>query len=165
MRIINGYKAFNSDLTNNYGKKFTEGYVYHVSGDVSFGVKGNGFHFCKRMEDTFRYINDDNKLVAEVTGFGNIKEGFDNYNEYYDMYSASSIKINRFLSREEVLNYVMHANEFAVIRFIVTGFKLTDEEISLFRNIFSDSLLINNYLDYYYLHDKDIFKKNKILKK
>ena len=164
MRIIHGYKAFNSNLTNNYGKKFTEGEIYHMDGDISFGINGNGFHFCKRLEDTFRYINDDDKKVAKVIGFGIIKESFDNYNEYFDMYSASFIKIMHFLSRQEVINYILHANEHAVIRFIVTGFKLTDNELMLFRQNFSESILINNYLDYYYLGDSDAFTK-KVLKK
>ena len=168
MEIKYGYKAFNRDYTNNYGKKFNEGEIYHVDGNISFGVKGNGFHFCKRMEDTFRYINDDEKIVAEVMGFGKIVERNDEYNEYFDMYAASSIKIKHFLTREEVINYLLHTNEYAVIRFIVTGFKLTNEEIDILRKNFINSSLFNNYLDYYYFNDKDAFNNNgkcKILKR
>ena len=165
---IKGFKAFNSDLTNNYGNIFLEGETYHIDGDISFGINGNGYHFCKRLEDTFRYISDDNKRVAQVTGFGEIKEGFDDYNEYYDMYSASSLTINHILEREEVLNYILHANEFCVLRFIVTGFKLTNDEILMFRNYFANSLIINKYIDYYLLNDKRAFNQEtncKILKK
>ena len=53
---IKGYKAFYSDMRNHYGMKFKEGEIYNVSGNASFGLKGNGFHFCKNIEDTFRYI-------------------------------------------------------------------------------------------------------------
>lgn len=161
---IYGYKAFNSDYTNNYGKVFHENEVYHVEGDISFGIKGNGFHFCKRMEDTFRYISDERKIVAEVIGFGKIVNGMDEYYEYFDMYSASSIKIIHFLTREEVINYILNANEFAVTRFIVTGFKLTNNEIEVIRDKFNTSNLINNYIDYYCLNDKDAFKKNMKIK-
>lgn len=158
MDIKNGYKAFNSDYTNNYGKVFLEGEVYHIDGEISFGIKGNGYHFCKRIEDTFRYINDDNKIVAEVVGFGKIVESMDEYYEYFDMYSASSIKIKRFLSRDEVFNYILHANEFVVKRFIVTGFKLTDGEIAMLRNYFYNSNAICDYIDYYYLNKRDVFE-------
>ena len=39
-KVINGYKAFKSDMTNSYGAKFEEGKSYHIDGDICFGVKG-----------------------------------------------------------------------------------------------------------------------------
>ena len=54
--MIKGYKAFNKDLTNRYGSEFVEGTTYRVEGELKFGNNGNGFHFCKRLEDTLRYF-------------------------------------------------------------------------------------------------------------
>ena len=116
---INGYKAFNQDLTNRYGFKFEEGKTYSVDDYPSFGLNGKGFHFCKNIEDTFRYFNPDNCLIASVTGMGEIAEGFDDYNEYYNMFSSNKIRINHVLSREEVLSEILSLNtESRVCRFI-----------------------------------------------
>ena len=41
---INGYKAFNKDRTNRYGKPFEEGKKYHARGSISFGNSGHGSH-------------------------------------------------------------------------------------------------------------------------
>ena len=65
---IRGYKAFNKDMTNRYGVEFKVGSVYEVEGDARFGNDGNGFHFCKRLEDTLRYFDGmgDEIQIAEV---------------------------------------------------------------------------------------------------
>ena len=44
MEEVRGYKAFNIDATNRYGKPFTEGETYQVEGEIKFGNDGNGFH-------------------------------------------------------------------------------------------------------------------------
>lgn len=113
-----GYKALNSDLTNNYGFKFEEGKNYHIDGNITFGVDGNGFHLSKRFEDTFRYIDDKNMVIAKVCGYGNVTESFDNYNEYFDMYSVSDIRIDHIMTREEVISEMLNKSELAVMRFI-----------------------------------------------
>ena len=158
MEVV-GYKALNSDLTNNYGFKFEENKTYHIDGEVKFGVVGNGFHLSKRIEDTFRYINDENVVIAKVTGFGEIVEGFDEYNEYFDMYATSDIRIDHIMTREEVIQTMLNRGEFAVCRFITTGFKLTEDEINMFRVKFSNSIMVNQYLDYYMCGDKEVFDR------
>ncbi len=154
---INGYKALNSDMTDNCGRKFEEGKTYHVDGELSFAATGNGFQMCKRMEDSFRYIKDENSLVASVTGFGEIAESFDDHYEYYDLYVVRDIKINHLLSREEVINNILQGDEYDVCRFIITGFKLTDEEVELIRTKFGSSDMIDKYIDYYVYGNKHAF--------
>ena len=56
MEEIHGYKAFNKDKTNRYGRLFIDGETYQINEMPSFGNKGVGFHFCKRLEDTLRYF-------------------------------------------------------------------------------------------------------------
>lgn len=158
-KTIDGYKAFNSDMTNNYGYKFEEGVTYRIEGDVAFGVHGNGFHMCKNLEDTCRYIEGNDMKIAKVTGSGDIVEGFDDYNEYYDMYSTSEITINHIMSREEVISEMLKRSEFQVCRFLVTGYKLNDFEEQLFRTKYAYSFLVNQYLDFYALGDEDAFNR------
>lgn len=158
---VKGYKAFNSDMTNNYGEKFEEGKTYHVDGPISFGVHGNGFHMCKRIEDTFRYVDPVGVKVAKVVGFGDIGEGYDEYNGYFDMYSVSDIKIEKIMSREEIITEVLKGGRQSAVRFIVTGFTLTSEEVEQIRNHFNDPI-VDTYIKYYIDNDKEAFKKELI---
>lgn len=157
---LKGYKAFNGDLTNNYGDKFEEGKTYHLDGNVKFGVDGYGFHFCKNIEDTFRYINDPNIKVAKVTASGKIVESSDEYNEYFDMYASDTITIDHIMTREEIIREMLGKTENKVCRFIMTGFKLSDDEIKMFRAKFYNSRMVSNYLDYYMLGDKEVFNRS-----
>ena len=155
---IKGFKAFNANMTNRYGKLFEEGKSYSVVGDPSFGLKGNGFHFCKNIEDTFRYFDPNDCTIAKVTGSGKIAEGFDNDNDYYDMYACTDIYINHIMSRDEVIDTILNLKmERRVCRFIVTGYKLNKEEILSFRNKYKDSLVVNQYIDYYLCGNKNVF--------
>ena len=84
------------------------------------------------------------------------------------MYSATSIEINKILTREEIIKEILKKNESSACRFIVTGFKLTDEEIEMFRRRYRNEA-VNRYLDYYMLGDTEAFSlkrnKSKILKR
>ncbi len=158
---IKGFKAFNSDMTNRYGLIFEEKKLYHVDGDPSFGLNGNGFHFCENIEDTFRFFDPNNCTIAEVTGLEKIVEGFDTYNDYYNMYSCSDIYIDHIMSRDEVISKILDLKvENRVCRFIATGYKLNKGEIIAFRSKFKDSILVNQYIDYYVLDDKQVFEKS-----
>jgi len=158
-----GYKCFNKAHTNRYGMEFVEGRTYtSSSSDVSFGNNNkSGYHMCKNMEDTFRYFPADSEdiSVAKVTGSGNIVIRDDEYNGFFDMYSVEKIHINKFLTREEVINYFLNKDVSRVCRFIQL-FKLTEEEIGLFMNVFSSSTTVINYIMYYQLGDKEIFNKS-----
>lgn len=131
--MIFGYKAFNSDFTNRYGQMFEAGKLYSLNNeDVKF--QKNGFHFCERLEDTLRYYDGFSDIkIAKVVGLGNIDEYEDNYYGYYHMYSAEKIYISYFLSREEIIKYILDVakgNPYfsdRTIRF-VSGFRITEEE-------------------------------------
>lgn len=162
---IFGYKSFNMDATNWYGKVFEEGKCYHCDGDIKFGPNGNGYHFAERMEDTIRYSDEKsgtvlrNVLIAEVIGSGILALGEDDYNGYYDMYSTSDLKIVRFLSREEVIKMALQLREFQLARFI-SLYRLTSEELQLFRGLcfFGDREIEIRY------PEKDISLEKKYIK-
>lgn len=158
---VYGFKAFDKNMKNRYGLEFEEGKTYQTKKNVSFGYNSGyevtGYHFCKNLEDTLRYvdgINDDIK-IAEVIGSGNIVRYDDDYYGYYDMYSAEIIDIIHILTREEIINKVLYSgNEDTIERFI-NGFKLTKEEFERFKT---------EYANFYRLkHFFNNEEKNKIL--
>lgn len=159
MEII-GYKCFNKDLTNRYGRKMNVGEKYTANGAVNFGNVGHGFHFCKNIEDTFRYFpaNEKEISVCLVKGTGEIVEYEDEYNGYYNMYSAEHIEILKQLNRDEVIEIGLKLSPYRVCRFIQC-FKLSNDEIELFKEKFSDYKTVLQYIDYYQLNEKDAFKK------
>lgn len=163
---VKGYKAFSKNKVNRYGKVFEEDTHYHIDGEISFGNYGNGLHFCKRMEDTFRYVDAMNSKVeiAEVVGSGEMVEFNDEYYGYYDMYSASDLYVVRFLSRKEIIEHFLKQHELAVKRF-VGCFKLTDEEIMLFKIQFADNINIMNAIAYYQEKDLDVYSRKSDSKK
>jgi len=126
---ITGYKVFYKGLINRYGSVFEIGKKYQVDGDIVWGNTGNGFHFCKNIEDCFRYIDTFNFdiVVAEVTGFGEITEVNDEYYGYYDMYVSSGIIITKVLSREEIISIMKEKEPAQKLRFL-RDYKLTEEE-------------------------------------
>ena len=52
-----------------------------------------------------RYVNalTEKVQIAEITATGTIKESFDEYNGYYEVYSAENIRIDRVLTRKEII--------------------------------------------------------------
>ena len=157
---IKGYKSFNLDKTNCYGKRFVDGFKYHCNGDIKFGPHGNGFHFAKNLEDTIRYSGNPGNgavrdvLIASVIASGEIVEGFDDYNGYYEMFSCSDIKIVKFLTRNEILEYALSLPELRMARF-VSLFRLNSTEIDLFRN---KSYMVDNVIKYYQNENTNIEK-------
>ena len=156
MQIV-GYKAFNSDKTNRYKKTFELNKLYQVTGDIKFGVCGNGYHLCTNICDVFRYFKKSlNISVALVVGSGKYDVFNDEYYGYYNMYATEYIKIIRFLSREEIINKVINSTENDIIKFIVTS-KMSENEIKLFINLFKCNIQILKYILYYQLTQKDVF--------
>lgn len=161
---LKGYKAFNSDCTNRNGRLFEEEKTYTVEGPLKFGIKGNGFHFCKRLEDTLRYFDamDGEIKIAEVTSLADfVKYDDDNY-EYYDMYAARTIRIDRFLSRDEIINmfYSKSIPEYRIKRFI-QGFRLTAEEIENFKLLYEKDQTILWTISYYQEGNKELYTTSK----
>ena len=143
-----GYKSFNADMTNRYGKKFEVGKTYITEGPIKFGVNGHGFHMCKNMEDTFRYFDTTNIAVCEVEGSGKMKLYEDEYNGFYDMYAVEKIEILKLLKRKEILEYMLNTYPNRVERFIQL-FKLYDNEIELFEDKFKGNYRVIEKIKYY----------------
>lgn len=159
-----GYKAFYNNMQNRYGMDFEEGQTYSVEGPLKFGVQGNGFHYARRLEDTLRYFPamEEKIRIAEVTSLGEQVEYNDEYYGYYDLFATKTIRIDKFLTREEIVDmYLVMDNDDRVIRF-VAGFKLTPDEIELFKLRFGDRLRVMQALSYYQEQDKDIYNRQKI---
>lgn len=164
--VIKGYKAFHKDKTNRYGKVFEEGKTYCVDGPIVFGNSGNGYHFCTHLSDVFRYFDAiyDEVLVAEVTGRGKLRRYDDEYYGYYDLYCCEQITIERFLPREEIIQIMLHSNEFDVKNFIWT-FRLTPEEKFAFFERFSDNKALCEWILYYQFGITNIYDKSSEEKK
>lgn len=159
---IHGFKAFNKGLTNRYGMEFKEGETYTVDGSLRFGNDGNGFHFCERLEDTLRYFPamEEEIDIAKVTALGEIVEAEDNYYGYYDMFCTDKIRIDKKLSREEIIEMYLNMPDYRVIRFI-QGFKLSPIEIEMFKLKYGEDENIMKAIAYYQLGDKDVYNRYK----
>ena len=157
-----GYKCFNEDLTNRYGTEFKVGKTYHVSGNIKFGNDGNGFHMCKNMEDTLRYFDafNGNVRICLVYGFGKSNKYNDEYNGFYDMYSYEYLTILKELTHQEIINYALNLYEERVKRFI-SLYKLSKDEIELFKNKFYDNDNILKCIKYYQENMEDVYKLEK----
>lgn len=161
--MINGYKCFKKGLINSYGVSFQVGETYRSTGKIVFGVDGNGFHMCERLEDTLRFFDtfQEDVDICSVVGFGNYIKRSDKYNDYYDMYVVENIRIVRKLTREEIVLYGLNLPEMRLIRFL-SLFKLDDIEKKLFLEKFNGDRLVNEYIDYYQNNKKDAFEKKLI---
>lgn len=157
--MIIGYKCFNEDLTNNYGFQFEVGGKYSVSGVISAGTRGNGYHMCKNIEDTFRFyggIENSNIVVCEVIGSGDMVSFSDEYYGYYDMYSVEKIEIIRKIDRSEIIQMALNFDEMRVTRLIQT-FKLNPSEIELFECKFAEYSSIQKAIAYYQKRILDVY--------
>ena len=99
---------------------------------------------------------DDDIQIAEVVGFGDVVESFDNYYGYYDMYVASNIKILKILSREEIICRGLNMPEYRSERF-VKGYRLTDDEIDLFKSKFKSHSNVIKAIAYYQEGDNNAY--------
>lgn len=159
---IKGFKIFNSKLQNRYGFTFEVGKKYHCDGAIKFGIYGNGFHFCKNLEDTFRYAEDPNKsLVASVIGSGEIKESWDDYYGYYDLYCAEYLEIIRVLSREDILQMAKNMHSMQLSRLLMF-LKFTEEELEELQ--ITDFATLN-VVEYYQRENTKVYEKNHVSKR
>ena len=163
-KIVYGYKCFDKGLVNRYGMVFEVGKTYHADGEIIFGNDGNGFHMCTHLEDTLRYFDAMNNEVdiCSVNCFGKYSEGSDDYNGYYYMYAFENMYIEKLLTREEIINYGLNLHEIRAKRF-VSQYRLTPEEIKLFKAKYKYSQSVLEAISYYQENNKDVYTK--ILKK
>ena len=167
---ITGYKAFDEDRKNRYGNPFEEGKIYQVDGCPVFGVMGVGYHFCERLEDTLRFFDGMNKPIeiAKVTSLGDYVTRDDEYYGYYDMYCTKKIRIDRFLTRDEIIKMFLEhperQNEFRVCRFL-QGYRLTEREKQMFRLAYVSNDRIQKTISYYQDGDKDVYQADAFQKR
>lgn len=156
---VKGYKAFDKKLQNRYGQQFEVGGQYNCSGKAKFGTRGNGYHFCRNLEDSLRYfdgMNDEIKIV-EVIGSGDIVEYCDEYNGYYDMYVATSIKIVRVLGKKEMIQYFFTTPDYRTKRFL-QGYKLSEKEVQIFKEKYCNNDSILRTIAYYQEGNTDVYR-------
>ena len=155
-----GYKTFNKDLTNRYGMKWEVGKIYHQKGVPKFGNDGNGFHFCKRLEDTLRYFPamEEEVLIAKITSLGEEASYQDEYNGYYDMFATTSLRIDHIMTREEVLEEALTMPPHRVVRFI-QGYRLEKKEIEKFQATFQKEREVEDAIAYYQEGKKDVYEE------
>lgn len=156
--VIKGYKAFYKGLVNDYGRKFEIGKNYEVKEEH----KKVGYHFCKNLEDVFVFYRNDDVEVCEVIGSGDIISYYNDHYAVYDVYASSKIKIIRKLEREEIIHHFLDMSSFSsediLIRFI-TLFKLTEEEVNLFKEKYKKCRGIIDAISYYYEGDVKVYER------
>ena len=162
-KIFYGYKIFNKGLTNRYGKKFEIGKTYHCDKEIKFGNEGHGFHVALRLEDALKYF-DNNIDIAYVKCYGKydeIKDTKENEaNDNYDMYAYEYMVIEKVLTREEIIQYILDKWEERVIKFIMY-FPLTEEEKQIFYEKYNTNDRIKKYIAYYQNNDKEAFTRKR----
>ncbi len=150
--MIKGFKCFHSGLANAYGRKF-ELHKPYYSDNVSYGVNNKGgFHFCTRMEDTFRFYDafTEKVDVCEITATGKIIKGpDDDYNGYYDSYVASEIMLDKLLNYEEIIAYADRLDNVRFKRFI-SLYRVQETELEYFKKKYCNNCLVMNTINYYY---------------
>ena len=158
--VKKGYKCFNGDKTNRYGRPFEAGKDYHIDGEITFGNKGNGFHMCVHLSDVFRYFDtsDNDFCVAEVTCWGKyqLREYPYDFEGYYDMYSFSDMRINHFLTRGDIINLMLRAPYNDVKKFLRT-FICTEEEIRFFINKYRVDIDILSIILFYHYKNRGTY--------
>ncbi len=160
MEEIKGYKAFNANRTNRYGKPFKEGETYSVEGKLSFGNEGNGYHMATNLSDVFRYFDSEDCSTADVTGFGDYVKYDDEYNGYYDMYVVRNLRVDKFLERREIIRRMLECVNVEQLLHFFQTFKMTDEEKLLFARQFRDNLYVLKHLIYYQFGFKEVYSLN-----
>ena len=121
---------------------------------------------CKNIEDTFRYFDcfSEEVDVCLVRGSGDFIEYSDEYYGYYGMYSVQKLEILKKLSREEIITKGLNLVGFRAERFVST-YKLTPEEILLFKEYYKKSIKVLEAIAYHQEGDTEVYsRKIKVLK-
>ena len=151
--IIHGYKIFNSDFTNRFNKKFEVGRQYVVEDRHRDYL----YHYCQYLEDIFVYYDSFGTIVCKVVGSGITYMHDIDYYGVYGVCASSELLIERIMSREEIISYFLNMTETMRIKNFIIRFKLTDEEVNLFLNIFAGCSEIVSTIEYYQLNKKSAY--------
>ena len=153
-KSYDGRKVKEEDIVNKH---------FHLDGEIKFHKRG--YHFCERMEDTFRYsggISNPDILIAEVEASNIISEGSDEYYGYFDMYATSDLYVKRIVPREEIIDMYLNKkyNVDRIKRFIST-YKLNEIEIELFKLEYMNNDTLYRTIEYYQENKLDAFSRNR----
>ena len=129
---------------------------YKLDGEVKWSQ--NGFHFCKRPEDTLRNFDDfNNELeIALIQASGNIIGYDDEYYGYYDMFASSEYKIIRVMSREEIVREVLTSKNIFRQKRLLERMRLTEEQLKLFKGLIEE---LDDVISYYQYHDTEVYQR------
>ena len=160
---MEGYKCFNKDRTNRYGKQFVEGETYTASREIGYGNDRYGYHMCKNLSDVFRFfdVKSGDYSVAQVTGIGKcVSSGDEDYYGYSDMFSFESIRINKFLTREEIIEKMLECDIPYLLQHFFQTFPLTEDERIRFAKKYRTEFEIMRHLLYYQFGFQDAYYYN-----
>ena len=154
---MEGYKALLKGLYNRYGFQYELNKKYELNGELKWNK--NGFHFCKRPEDTLRYVDPykDEIEIAKVIGSKEIVLYEDDYYGYYDMYASSEIELIGILKREEFFSNVINSRVPDRVSRMVSLMPLTDDEIEIVRTFYPN---LEFYINYY--QNKEYILKKRV---
>lgn len=156
-----GYKIFFKGLINLFGEQVELNHKYSVEGPLKWGGSsqdGNGFHFCTYLEDCLVFLNNsinEEIDIALVRASGDMIEYWNDYSGSYEMFVARNMEIVKVLSREEIINHILTHNHLHTIEKFIRGYRLTEEEISIFK----DRGLGVDHIEYHQYGHKDVFEK------
>ena len=148
-----GYKCFKKGCEIKIDK------IYHFGDGIKFDNDETGYYACKRLEDALRcQTTIDGEIdVAKVTCWGVNREYQDDIYEFYDSFDYEDMVVNEIMPREDIINYGLGLDEVRVKRFI-SLFKLTKEEILLFKEKFKNDGSVISTIEYYQEGKGDAFK-------
>ena len=157
-QTIKGYKSFNKDFMTFNNMKMQPYAIYKTEEDIKY--RRSGYHFAKRLEDTLRYVNGLKEpiIICPIEALGDIIWNDDEYYGYYDLGCTNIIKINKPLTRKEILEYIYKKPDYSIIRFI-QGYKLTKEELEIFKEKYNNNRNIINYIMYYQENNSNAFNR------
>ena len=171
---IKGYKPLYGNRTDRSGVLYEEGKDYHVDGPIAFGPNKNGMRMCVHLSDVFRFFDPEDITVAEVIASGELDEGeyHDWQESYTEMYAASDIHVNRFLSREEIMEIMKNASPSDVVKFFATYNPTEEEALDIVRSTKDKDFYNTAKMAYLYFVKKfniyavsDLDEKRRILEK
>ena len=135
---IKGYKAFSKGLIDHYGREFTEGESYEIDAEPSFSGR-IGYSFCKRPEDGLRAFDYTDKVeIAEVTAYGDLEESESDYFGFYNLYLTNKIRIDRILTRNEILAMYLSMKPNDRVKRFIELFTLSDDELDTLKKVMVD---------------------------
>ena len=159
--VVIGYKCFKKGLINQSGISFEEGKTYSKNEQANNGMTDYDFLVYSSIEDALRFFSINDEVdICRVIGFGDKTKHSDDFYGYYDMNTVEYLHIAKHLSRPEVIQIAVGLNSTVAPRFF-QSFRLTPEEITLFKEIFKGDPNVIKTIQYYQEHDLEAFSRKR----